>query len=263
MKLLVVADLHYTLRQFDWLLRAAPGYDCVVIAGDLLDTASIVDPGAQIVVVLKYLRRLREVTRLIVCSGNHDITEPDAAGEKQAAWLAEIRRHAVPADGDTIMLGRSLVTVCPWWDGQRTQDAIGAQLDAAAEQRTGPWIWIYHAPPPNSPTSWAGQRSYGDAALAPWIARHKPDLVFCGHVHEAPFARNGSWVDRVGDTWLFNGGRQVGPIPTAITVDLSAKRAAWFSQDGAEEVSLDAPLVRPLPQLRGLPSWMTALPGMD
>jgi Icc-related predicted phosphoesterase len=262
-KLLVVADLHYTLRQFDWLLRAAPDYDCVAIAGDLLDTSSIVDPGAQIVVVLKYIRRLSALTRVLVCSGNHDISEPGGDGEKRAAWLEEVRRYAVPADGDTITLGNALVTICPWWDGPQTQQAIVAQLDAAALQRTGPWIWIYHAPPPDSPISWGGQRYFGDAALPPLIARHKPDLVFCGHVHEAPFMRNGSWVDRVGGTWVFNGGRQVGPIPTAIAVDLEARRAAWFSLEGAEEVSLDAPLVRPLAQLTGMPAWMTQLPGMD
>lgn len=264
MKLLVVADLHYALRQFDWLVRAAPDYDCVVIAGDLLDTNSIVDPAAQIVVVLKYLQRLSALTRVLVCSGNHDISELGPDGEKHALWLAEARRHAVPADGDTIVLGDALVTLCPWWDGPATQEAIARQLEAAALQRTGSWIWIYHAPPADSPISWAGQRYFGDAALLPWIERYKPDIVFCGHVHEAPFVRNGSWVDRVGDTWIFNGGRQVGPIPTAIAVDLSARRAAWFSLDGAEEVSLDAPLVRPLVQLTGLPAWMgAALPGMD
>lgn len=263
MKLLVVADLHYTLRQYDWLLRAAPDYDCVIIAGDLLDTSSIVDPGAQIVVVLKYLQRLSEITRVLVCSGNHDITELAADGEKHASWLAQAQRFAVPADGDTIVLGDTLVTLCPWWDGPETQRAIAAQLEAAAPQRKGSWIWIYHAPPSNSPISWAGQRYFGDAALLPWIEQYKPDLVFCGHVHEAPFARNGSWVDRIGDTWLFNGGRQIAPIPTAIAVDLRMKRAAWFSLEGAEQVSLDAPLVRPLPQLTGMPSWMTPLPGMD
>ena len=56
MKILVVSDLHYTLPQFDWLVEAAPAYDLVMIAGDLLDIASFVDPETQIIVVLKYLR---------------------------------------------------------------------------------------------------------------------------------------------------------------------------------------------------------------
>ena len=39
MKALIAADLHYNLRQYDWLLQAAAGYDLVIVAGDLLDLA--------------------------------------------------------------------------------------------------------------------------------------------------------------------------------------------------------------------------------
>ena len=95
MKILVVADIHYALPQFDWVVAAAPSYDLVIIAGDLLDTNSMVDPGTQIVVVLKYLQRLKEITRVIVCSGNHDIDLADAEGEKH-----ERRGSAVLAQGD-------------------------------------------------------------------------------------------------------------------------------------------------------------------
>ena len=34
MRCLFVADLHYSLPQFDWLLQSAAGYDLVVLAGD-------------------------------------------------------------------------------------------------------------------------------------------------------------------------------------------------------------------------------------
>ena len=69
MKALIVADLHYSLRQFDWLLRVAADYDVVVIAGDLLDIAADCELDVQIVVVMKYLALIRKQTRLIVCSG--------------------------------------------------------------------------------------------------------------------------------------------------------------------------------------------------
>ena len=42
MRLLLVADLHYSLPQFDWVLSIADGFDVVVMAGDHLDLASIV-----------------------------------------------------------------------------------------------------------------------------------------------------------------------------------------------------------------------------
>ena len=44
MRCLFVADLHYSLPKFDWLLRAAPKYELVVLAGDALDLASSVAP---------------------------------------------------------------------------------------------------------------------------------------------------------------------------------------------------------------------------
>ena len=58
MRCLVVADLHYSLPQFDWLLSAAPQFDLVIFAGDALDVGSAVDFRAQIVVVKKYLALL-------------------------------------------------------------------------------------------------------------------------------------------------------------------------------------------------------------
>jgi Icc-related predicted phosphoesterase len=76
MRCLFVADLHYSLPQFDWLLRSAAGYDLVVLAGDALDAGSIVDYRAQTLVVRKYLQRLAGVTRLMVCSGKGATGKP-------------------------------------------------------------------------------------------------------------------------------------------------------------------------------------------
>src|SRR6478609_8392601 len=76
MRLLAVADLHYSLPQFDWVLESAPDFDVVVLAGDHLELSSLVDRLAQSVVVRKYFSRLRAVTRLVICSGNHDLDRP-------------------------------------------------------------------------------------------------------------------------------------------------------------------------------------------
>src|SRR5258707_13179456 len=75
MRFLVVADLHYSLPQFDWLLSVAPQFDLVIFAGDALDTASVVDFRAQILVVRKYLALLSGETRIILCSANHDLDD--------------------------------------------------------------------------------------------------------------------------------------------------------------------------------------------
>src|SRR5271170_4602397 len=72
MKVIFVADLHYALKQFDWLVQNAASFDAVIIGGDLLDLGSDLHLDVQIVVVEKYLRKLREKSLLMVTSGNHD-----------------------------------------------------------------------------------------------------------------------------------------------------------------------------------------------
>ncbi len=85
-----MSDLHYALRQFDWLLRAADDFDVVVLAGDLLDIASPVAPDAQIAVVTEYVARLSARTEVVVCSGNHDLDGRNELGELMAIEEHEI-----------------------------------------------------------------------------------------------------------------------------------------------------------------------------
>lgn len=247
MKLLQVSDLHYALKQLDWVHAVAPDFELVAVVGDLLDISSTLPIDAQIVVVLNHLARLRGRARhLVVCSGNHDLDCRNAAREKVPRWMERVRRCGIPADGDALALDGALVTVCPWWDGPQVREAIAGQLerDAAVPRRR--WIWLYHAPPEDSPTSWTGTRHYGDPALRDWIVRYRPDFVLCGHIHQAPFRRGGSWVDRVADTWVFNAGRQIGPVPAHVVIDTDALTASWYSLAGTETLRLDDPRARPV-----------------
>jgi hypothetical protein len=254
---LLVSDLHYALKQYDWAAAVAPDFDSVVIAGDHLDISNDVDGSVQVVVILKYLKRLMDCTRLIASSGNHDLDSRDANGEKTARWMRRVKQMGIAADGDSVALDDILVTVCPWWDGPNAKQAVEAQLarDSAKPKKT--WIWVYHAPPDGSPTSWDGRKFYGDAELTEWIGRYKPDIVFSGHIHQAPFIKDGSWADRIGATWVFNCGNQIGPVPTHIIVDTDVREAVWISLAGAQMVKLDLPLHRPLTQLHQLPGWLT------
>ena len=98
-------------------------------------------------------------------------------------------------------------------------------------------MWVWHGPP-EGPLSWTGSRHYGDPELPRLLDLHRPDVVLCGHIHQAPFVPHGGWVERRGATWLFNGGHQLGPVPTNVSLDLTASRASWWSFDGTGEVSL-------------------------
>ena len=237
MRILVVSDLHYTLKQLDWVASVAGDYELVVIAGDLLDIASIVQPDAQIAVVLEYLARISAKTTVIACSGNHDLNAVNGFDERAARWLEAAT--TVSVDGTSLELDGMLITICPFWDGPRSCEQVDAQLaHDAGLVGDRQWIWVYHSPPNGSPTSWTGSRHYGDQELSDWIAKHQPDAVLCGHVHQSPFVNGGGWFDRVGKTAVFNAGQQPGPVPTFIEIDTDQGLAWWSSYEGVVEQDL-------------------------
>ena len=236
MRILLVSDLHYRLPQLDWVVAAAPHYDLVVLAGDHLDISSPVALDTQTIVILQYFSLLQAAGRLVVSSGNHDLTGPDAKGEQCALWLAEARAAGIPTDGDSLELGDTLITICPWWDGPEGREATEAQLAADAARRPSRWLWVYHWPPTDSPICWTGRQYYGDADLSAWITRFQPDMVLTGHVHQSPFRSDGAWADRIGPTWVFNAGHQIGRVPAHIEIDLDAGAVRWRSILGSEDL---------------------------
>jgi len=259
MRCLVVADLHYSLPQFDWLVSAAPQFDLVIFAGDALDIGSYVDFRAQIVVVKKYLSLLSATTRVMFCSGNHDLDGRSPEGEKIAQWIGGVREFGIVCDGDSVSIGDTLFTVCPWWDGPIVREKIDEQLRKAAAQEKQHWIWVHHAPPADSPTSWGGKRFFGDAELVQWIGQHRPSMVISGHVHQSPFIPDGSWYDRIGESWVFNAGLQPGRPPVYIVIDTDEGNAFWLSAGERQSIDLKTPLTRPAAMVISPPSWLTAL----
>jgi Icc-related predicted phosphoesterase len=145
-----------------------------------------------------------------------------------------VRSDALAVDGDTVAIDGTLFTVCPWWDGPHTRVDVERMLERAEEQRRGRWVWVYHAPPKGL-LSWTGKRHYGDSVLPELIRRFSPTAVLCGHIHEAPFQIGGSWIDRVGETWLFNAGRQIGDVPARVEIDFAQQAARWISLAGVDE----------------------------
>ena len=140
--------------------------------------------------------------------------------------------HGVLSDGEFVADRRDALHHLPVVGRPDRARGIAAQLAEAAAKRTGQWIWIHHAPPAQSPTSWGGARYFGDVELREWIERYQPDIVLSGHVHQSPFIPDGSWVDRIGDTWVFNAGNQPGALPTHIIIDTETHEAFWFSAVG-------------------------------
>ena len=232
MRILFVADLHYALKQFDWLAANSANYDTIIIAGDLLDLSSPLDFEVQIVVVEKYLNRIRQRTDLLVSSGNHDGDSRNEGDESVAQWIRDAKADRLFVDGDSVEFSDTRVTICPWWDGPVSRLEVKALLEREAENRPSRWIWIYHAPPASSRVCFTGSKFIGDQFLLEWIKYFGPDMVLSGHIHNAPFYPQGSWAERIGKTWVFNPGRQTGYFPTYIAFDFDSMTAKWVSFEG-------------------------------
>jgi Icc-related predicted phosphoesterase len=238
MRILLVSDLHYALPHYDWVASVADRFDGVVLAGDQLDVVSPVPIDAQIVALRATLADLAGRTRLLVCSGNHDLNTRNASGEKTTDWLAVLRDAGAAVDGDTVEIGGTLFTVIGWWDGPVAQAEVEQQL-AAVEVGPRPWVWVYHSPP-HGPLAWTGSRHFGDPIVSEWIERWRPTAVLTGHIHQAPFTPDGSWIARSGSTWLFNAGKQIGPVPAHIELDFDQATARWVGLTGHEDRALVA-----------------------
>ncbi|MEM1362733.1 MAG: metallophosphoesterase [Pseudomonadota bacterium] len=255
MQILLVADLHYALKQFDWVLSQADAFDIIVIAGDLLDISSFVPLDAQVAVVDAYLEKLAARTELFVCSGNHDVTGLSETGEKTATWLTDHHRADFITDGGSAMFGAMLISVLPWWDGPATRAMIDAQFEEDAQRPHESWLWVYHAPPSDSPVSWGGNRFFGDPEHRSWINKWQPNYVLSGHVHQAPFVPDGSWVSQIGNTRIFNMGQQPGEIPAHVILNTKEHAALWFSIYDNQQIDLAEPGSAPIP-LAELPNWV-------
>ena len=187
MKILAVSDLHFGLTQFDWVVAQAELYDLVIIAGDLLDIGGHLDLDSQITVVVKYLRIISGKTRLEVCSGNHDGEEPNERQEYIARWLQRVRAVGLAVDGGSTDLGDLRLSICPWWDGPATREAMQQFLRAEHALSPIAWLWVHHAPPNGVGVSWTGKVHAGDEFLVAAINELRPDFVFSGHIHNSPF----------------------------------------------------------------------------
>ena len=238
MKILVVSDIHYSLKQFDWLVAHLKPYDLVVIAGDMMELGSYVESDTQAAVMEQYFRKICSEVPLVVCSGNHDLVD-DGDGVRSSEWLADIAIPGLVVDHGCYEDESLRILSFPWWE----EEAERARVDdwLASQHRPNddrPVIWIHHAPPRGAKTSWDGRRDLGDTTILKWIETYGPTLVLSGHVHNAPYYPEGSWIDRIGKTVVTNGGQQIGDAPATIVVEWEHGALTWCGMEGCQEDSL-------------------------
>ena len=173
-KLLAFSDLHRDLRQAEALVARSDEADVVAGVGDF---ASVHDGLEETIEALSAIDR-----PTLLVPGNNE-TE-DALRDAATRWPSASVLHgeAVEIDGvDFFGLGAGIPRT-PWdWSFDLDEDEAAAKLGACPEGA----VMLVHSPPyGHCDVSGAGVH-LGSNAVLEAIARTRPPLVLCGHIHES------------------------------------------------------------------------------
>jgi hypothetical protein len=193
MKLLCVTDLHGNAAALRRILDAAGPVDLVLLGGDLTTFGAPDDAEALVAQAGK------AGCPVLAVAGNCDSAAIDRRLKKTGAGL---HGRGVVA-GELGIHGLSAIP--PWRDGmyQFTEQELAEALRRghAEVSGAGRHVVLAHAPPRNgSLDRTALGQHVGSVALMEFIERVQPDLVVCGHVHEA------RGVEKLGKTRVVNCG---------------------------------------------------------
>jgi predicted MPP superfamily phosphohydrolase len=226
MKILITADLHYREQWFR-LLSRAPEWDLLCIAGDLLDMFSAEPRIVQARTVSGWIRELAKVTRVAICSGNHDNTGPQITADRAPVyeWLYELGKEpGTITDGSTEVFDDLIVTTVPY-DCSREQKSVWLDRGASIRrQRGSPWLVLHHVPPIAYPGSFLREEREAKELLL----TYRPEYFVSGHSHEFPYFPGSSWRQIVnGVNVLVPGQILSAPFPNHIILNTLLKEASW------------------------------------
>ncbi len=187
MRLLAFSDVHRDLRQAGRLADRARDADVVVAAGDF---ASVHRGLQELIDMLAVIE-----TPTVLVPGNNE-TEA-ALRDACRGWRAARVLHGEGTEIDGVSffgLGGG-VPVTPWpWSFDLTEEEAAERL--AACPRGG--VLVVHSPPKGHVD---GARHLGSEAVLRTIEEKQPQVVVCGHIHEAAGEEA-----RVGSSRVLNAG---------------------------------------------------------
>jgi hypothetical protein len=219
MRIFACSDVHGGTGAVLRHLRAEPGIDAIVVAGDITTKGTPADAEAFLT-ALK-----RSGLPVVAVAGNMD---PPRIEET-------LMLQNVSVNGTGIMIGDVGffgVSACPPTPFHTPYEISEEEILRRAEEG---WamvrgarrkVFVPHAPPAKTALdrTWTGLH-VGSTAVREFIERREPDLVICGHIHEA------RGTDRLGGTLIVNcgaaghGSYAVASLGESVSVELREARA--------------------------------------
>ena len=193
MKLLCISDLHGNEPALGRILRHAGAFDRIVFSGDITNFGVPSDATRLVRLAEAQCKPVHAV------AGNCDSAEIEAAIQEMGVSL-----HAQGlVSGGVAFQG---VSGAPLWRpgmhgyseaAMRTALDTGYSQSTEAERR----VVVCHAPPHGCKADRSNFASHiGSQAVRSFVDDRHPDLVVCGHVHEA------RGIDQIGPTVVVNCG---------------------------------------------------------
>jgi Icc-related predicted phosphoesterase len=196
MRLLVISDFHGNVEAAHRTAAKAEGMqiDAIVVCGDITHFGSVKDAEKILAPLIKL-----DMPVLYV-PGNCDSAE---LAKAQIIGATSVHGQCQKINDVSFMgLGAAPTSrFYSWYEMSETE--IMNTLESIAD-RCSPNKWlavVSHAPPIDTKVDLAFSRIHaGSISLRGFIEKKKPDIVFCGHIHEA------KGIDRIGDTVIVNSG---------------------------------------------------------
>jgi predicted phosphodiesterase len=248
MKILITADLHFRQHWFRWLIEQGASYDLICIAGDLLDMFCGEPRIVQAREVGRWIRELAKVTRVAICSGNHDNAGRQISADRAPVyeWLVALgKQPKIITDGVTELVNDSIVTTVPYHCSREQKSVWLDRGNSLRRQRRSPWLVLHHVPPRTYPGSTGEERE-----AAELLQTYRPEYFISGHSHQFPYFAGSSWAQRInGVHALVPGQLLAAPIPNHIVLNMESAELTWetSSQEWIPEDGLYDHLVLKFP----------------
>ena len=226
MKILITADLHYQEHWFRWLLDRAPDYDLICIAGDLLDMFSREPRIVQTREVSRWIREVAKVTRVAICSGNHDDAGRQISVDRAPVygWLAGLGKEPkIITDGATEVVNDLIVTTVAYHCSREQKSVWLDRGNFLRRQRGIAWLVLHHVPPRTYPGSIGEEQE-----AAELLRTYRPEYFVSGHSHQYPYLDGSGWAQTVnGVRVLVPGQLWTATFPNHIVLDTGSGELSW------------------------------------